>query len=64
MPREISQTRKDKYCMTGTYVMRLVKFIEIESGSVVTRGKEEASNGELDFRGTEFQLGKVDKSWR
>ena len=50
--------------MTGTYVMRIVKFIEIESGSVVTRGKEEASNGELDFRGTEFQLGKVDKSWR
>ena len=41
-----------------------MKFIEIESHNVVTRGKEEASNGEFGFRGTEFQPGKVDKSWR
>ena len=41
-----------------------MKLREIGSQSVVTRGKEEASNGEFGFHGTEFQLGKVDKSWR
>lgn len=52
--------KQDKLCMIPTYeVLRLVKFIEIESRKVVARGWGERGQGSCYLMGIEFPFCKI-----
>ena len=64
MLSEISQTQKDKYCMTPLKLCTYNKQVYRDKGkTTITRAAEEEGVGGYGLMGTEFLLGMMKNFW-